>query len=321
MAVMGLKLPPLSTLRLFDAAGRRLSFKSAAEELHITPSAVSHGIRALEAWLGVVLFARGRRGLTLTKEGREYLPYVREGLATLEAGAGRIGNDHSQKAITISVAPAFAARWLLPRLPKFQKERPGISIKIDTCHRHVEFPADGYDLAIRMGTGDWPGLSRHLLIALQLVPVCTPGFLERARSRSLSRLPLIRVSSVSEDWDTWLAAAGHDRGKAVGDLQFDTVELALQAASRGMGIAIGRKPLIEDELRTGRLVPYCSPMVLAKTAYWLLAMKEALQRRETQAFQTWLMDEAKSQQAAELPEAIRSIDRPAAYGALGGGLN
>ena len=183
---MKFRLPPLNTLRLFEAAGRHLNFKTAAQELGITPSAISHGIQALEDWLGSALFHRNGRIVTLTTAGEAYLPEVAEALSLLATAA-----DHgASNTLHISAAPVFASRILLPRLPRFSELHPHIAVSVDTRHGVVEFPRDGADLAIRRGHGDWAGLSAELLLTESLVPVCSPLLLERlGDNRSLDSAP------------------------------------------------------------------------------------------------------------------------------------
>ena len=156
---MALRLPPLASLRLFEAAGRHQSFKLAAEELHLTPGAVGHGIVALERWLGVTLFERRTNGVVLTEAGRDYLAFVSEALATIAVGTRRLPNARGLRRITISAAPTFALRWLVPRLPSFRERHPDVSLVIDTSPRQVGLPVDNVDLAIRMARA--PGRTWH----------------------------------------------------------------------------------------------------------------------------------------------------------------
>src|SRR3546814_846893 len=171
---MPLRLPPLNTLRLFEAAGRHKSFKNAAEELHVTPSAVSHGIQTLEDWLGTPLFHRGARGLSLTPTGDAFLPYVREALTLLANASERVPGRRATGALAVSVAPTFASRWLIPKLGKFQAEHPDIAITLNTSRNHVQFPLDGQDLAIRMARKEQAGSDWIHLVRETLVPVCSP---------------------------------------------------------------------------------------------------------------------------------------------------
>ena len=295
---MTFRLPPLSTLRIFEAAGRLLSFRLAAEQLHVTPSAVSHGIQSLEDWLGVALFVRGNRGLVLTKAGRAYHPYVSEALATLARGTESIPGRASKNAVSISAAPTFASRWLIPRLADFRQRHPGIAIVIDTEHRHVEFPLGGVDLAIRMGREPWPDLYSLRLFSETLFPVCSPAYRRKLPRRFLAAdLPtfeLLQVTTVSEDWAVWLAHANAPDVDLTRGLRFDTIFFAMEAAIEGLGVAIGRLPLVAPDLDRKRLVRLLAPELPSATSYWLVGAPETLRRPEVAIFRNWLKEQAAS---------------------------
>ena len=150
-------LPPLASLRIFEAAARLGSFKLAATELGLTASAISHGIDAIQASLAVQLFERRGRAISLTPAGRDLLPYVSEGLSMIAVGATRVSARFDRKRIAVSVAPSFASSWLVPRLARFRSRHPDVSLTLDTSHRQTLFPLDGVDIAIRRGRGPWPG--------------------------------------------------------------------------------------------------------------------------------------------------------------------
>jgi DNA-binding transcriptional LysR family regulator len=289
---MPYRLPPLNALRLFEAAGRHLSFKLAAEELNLTPSAVSHGIQSLEAWLGVALFVRGRRGLILTGAGLAYLPRVREALELVATATEAIPGRRSSGRLSISVAPTFGIRWLIPHLPRFSAKHPEVEVSVDTSLRQIEFPRDGVDLAIRMGRGDWPDLYATRLVVEELVPVCAPALAERIRTvADLADQTLLHVATVTEDWAAWAALAGvaiPDPGRG---LRFDTIQMALEAASQGLGVAIGRQPLIAGDLEAGRLAAVLGPPQMGETGYWLTTGRESLRRPEVASFRDWIRAE------------------------------
>lgn len=289
---MAFRLPPLNTLRLFEAAGRHLSFKLAAQELGVTPSAVSHGVHGLEDWLGTPLFARGPRGLTLTEAGAAYLPAVRDALTVLSAASEQVPGRKPADHIKISAAPTFAARLLLPRLGRFRELHPETAVYIDTTHHHVEFPRDGADLAIRVGLGAWPGLQATKILEEELFPVCAPSLKERyADLGAVDDLPLIHVTTVAHDWDTWLQETGRSGVDTSRGLRVDTIQMAFDAAVRGMGIVMGRRPLVDAELESGALVPLVEQSVRPPTAYWLVGLPETMMRSDIQAFCRWLDEE------------------------------
>ncbi|MEJ0070568.1 MAG: LysR substrate-binding domain-containing protein [Pseudomonadota bacterium] len=288
---MALRLPPLSALRLFEAAGRHASFKLAAEELHLTPSAVSHGIVSLERWLGIALF---ERGLALTEAGRDYLPYIAEALTMIATGTQRLPSKRADRKIVISSAPAFASRVLLPNLQRFRARHPDIAIAIDTAHRQVGFPVDGVDLAIRMSRGPWPGLASTRLLGARLVPVCAPAYAaslaDDGAPVDLTRANLIHLSSASEDWAMWADAVGLDGLDLSRGIILDTVEMGIEAATAGLGILMGRRPLIDRELAAGALVTVSERSVEAATSYWLVGAEATQARPDIAAFKRWVIE-------------------------------
>lgn len=288
---MPYRLPPLHSLRLFEAAGRCLSFKQAAVELHVTPSAVSHGIRNLEDWLGVQLFFRGHGALELTAAGKAYLPRVQAALDELAQATEAVPGRRPSGRLSLSVAPSFAVRWLIPRLVEFDRRHADIEVTLDSQQRQVDFPRDGVDLAIRMGKGDWPGLAAVKLVGELLVPVCAPELAPTIQdTTALAGQTLLRVSSVAEDWAAWATGAGVDDLDVERGVNFDNIDMALEAAAEGLGVALGRHPLIDDDLTNGRLTTVLGPPQPASTAYWLLAAPDSLSRPEILAFRDWICD-------------------------------
>lgn len=289
---MTYRLPPLSALRLFEAAGRHLSFKLAAEELNVTPSAVSHGIQSLEDWLGATLFTRGNRNLALTEAGITYLPQVRSALELLAKATESIPGRRPSGRLAVSVAPSFCLRWLVPNLPKFSEKHPHIDVSLDTAHRQVEFPRDGLDVAIRMGRGDWPDLYAVCLVNEELVPVCAPALATTIQtSEDLKGTTLLHVVNVADDWNSWCALANVRLENLGPGLRFDNIHMALEAAAQGMGVAIGRLPLIAGDIRAGRLVSVLGVPQRCQTGYWLVAGRESLARPEVVAFRDWIRAE------------------------------
>ena len=300
------RLPPLSALRFFEVAGRLQSFKLAAAELNVTPSAVSHGILSLEQSLGVTLFVREPRKLTLTPEGADYLRYISEAFTLIATGTQRLpgqGNRYgSQHSITVSCAPTLASRWLLPRLPAFRDHWPDTNVSVDTSQRQVNLSMDGFDFAIRMSRAHIVDANWARLFGEQLVPVCSPVYRDRLRDaqgeldlhRDLHRMTLIHVSQASEDWSAWLAHAGLKEVDARGGLRFDTIQMAFEAAAGGLGVALGRRPLVDRDLEAGTLVELSAQVVDAETAYWLVSAQGAEHRPDLSGFRHWLLKEARS---------------------------
>ncbi|AFT88096.1 LysR substrate-binding domain-containing protein [Paraburkholderia phenoliruptrix] len=293
---MPLRLPPLPALRFFEAAGRHQSFKLAAAELNVTPSAVSHGIVGLEEALGVELFVREPRGISLTATGADYLSYVSEAFSLIAIGTQRLPNHRANRPIALSCAPTFASRWLLPRLPHFRARWPKVNVTVDTSHRQVGFPVDGFDFAIRLSRAPVAGSAWTRLFGEQLVPVCSPGYLESLRDVQgtplLSNATLIHVNAASEDWQTWLEATGAEHVEPDAGLRVDTIQLAFEAASMGLGVALGRRPLVNRDLESGALVQAAFNTVNSATAYWLVSAENADRRPELLDFRQWILAEA-----------------------------
>ena len=287
-------LPPLRLLRLFEAAGRHESFKLAAQELGVTPSAVSHGIHSLEKWLGVVLFIWGPRGLSLSAAGKEYLPYISDALSAIAVGTQRMPDRRDEHQVRVSCAPTFAFRLLMPALRRFRQRHPAFTVSLDTSHERVTFPDPAVDLAIRMDQGPSPKLSATRILAEHLVPVCSPSYLRSIRREgrtAFSRATLVHVTTVSEDWSTWLQAAGQGAAGLGPGMRFDKIYLALGAAIAGLGVAIGRRPLVDAELSSGALVQAHDRVIGCATSYWLVGSGAARERPAVTAFRRWLIDE------------------------------
>src|SRR5712691_4175181 len=292
---MPIPMPPLPALRLFEAAARHESFRKAAEELGLTASAVSHGVDSLEKWLGVALFRRHPRGVTLTPAGRHLLPYVSEGLSMIALGAQRLPGRRAERRVVLSVAPTFAQRFLVPRLPRFRTLHPGILLSIDTSHRQALFPMEGVDLSIRMGKGAWPGVKSDVLFRERLVPVASPEYVaavSRDGAIDWRKVTYLRVSSVEYDWTAWIEGTGAGI-EIANDLHFDTAMLASEAAAAGTGVALGRMPLVASDLQAGRLVNADARTVDIETGYWLVGPAGQETRPAIRSFRKWLLDEAK----------------------------
>jgi DNA-binding transcriptional LysR family regulator len=290
---MALRLPPLSGLRLFEAAARCGSFKRAALELNLTPGALSHGIDGLEQWLEVELFERKTRGVILTPAGRQYLPYISEALSMIATGTLRLPSRRFEDRLSISAAPLFAAKLLMPRLRKFRELYPNIVVTVDCSPQFVHLPSDQYDIAIRGAREPSPKLSCDLIGRVRFTPVGAPDYinaLSRGGSLNWSRATLIHTAAASEDWETWSDHSQTDTSSAR-KLVVSSAELALQAAADGLGIAIGRMPVITDEIAVGRLSVAVDHVVPVMSGYWLVKPPGVETRREVVAFRDWLLDE------------------------------
>lgn len=294
-------LPPLNSLRAFEAAGRHLSFSRAADELHVTPAAVSHQVKHLEDWLGVPLFRRLPRGLLLTDAGQICLPQIGESFDGLAAAVGKARSLKDDTVLTVSVMPSLAARKLLPALPRFQSLHPDIDLHLLTTTRSVDLARDGIDLAIRYGRGDWPGLHAELLRTEVLFPVCSPALLEGAhplgtpddlRHHTLLHDLFWKNNFVGAfpDWATWLKTVGIDDIDPGHGLALTPSDMVFQAAIAGQGVALGRSVLVEDDLAAGRLVQPFGPTIALDWSYYLVSSRTAGDRPKVAALRQWVRE-------------------------------
>src|SRR5215510_4660728 len=239
---MSARLPSLNGLRAFEAAARHLSFTQAASELNVTQTAISHQIKRLEQELGVRLFIRQNRALTLTAEASEYLPGVRAAFNDLRLATDRLLRREDDHVLTVSTLASLAAKWLLPRLSAFQEAHPGIDVRITTSTNLVDFQRDNVDAAIRYGRGQWPGVRAEWLMRDELFPVCSPELLKGKKPlkkpEDLADHVLLHSSSGNDDdWRLWLTAAGlpADLSRQPG-VTFDLIFMTIQAAIDGLGV-------------------------------------------------------------------------------------
>ncbi len=313
---MAFRLPPLSSLRVFEAAARHNSFRKAADELNLTASAVSHGIQTLENWLGVELFHRGPRGLQLTDAGKRYAPIVNEALGVLAKATEQLPGRKATGTLSISSAPTFAHRILLPRLPLFSAQCPGLRVTIDTSQRFVDLALDDVDVAIRFASTKKPEPNWILLATETLAPVCSPALKKRfdgtADGTVLSRMPLIHVTAASTDWAHWFTETGLDVPPSISDgLRVDNIQMALDAAIRSLGAVLGRSPLVDDDLASGRLVPLPGRTIPSGNAYWLVAAQTDFQKPEVKQFRRWLLSEFEDGGTQKPARPVSAEPRPA----------
>lgn len=277
------RLPYLNGIKAFEVAARCGSFAAAAAELNVSPAAVSRMVRLLEDRLGVGLFERSANRLALTTAGRAYRIGLSPILDALVQLTDQVKMQAGSRVLTIGVGPTFAVRWLIPRLANFRRYAPDIDVRITTGGAAAPF-GDDWTCGIKLGEGNWPGLVSERLFDADLTPVCAPGYAKRLKSpRHLKAASLLRVAHARADWPLWLEAAGLTGITATGPI-FEFYGHALQAAGDSVGVALGIRPYIDDDLKAGRLV---APFKLSvpKGSRWYLIFKEA--RREQPAFVTF----------------------------------
>jgi len=303
---MAFRLPPLSSLRVFEAAARHSSFKKAADELNLTASAVSHGIQTLESWLGAELFHREARGLRLTSAGETYAPLVNQSLSMLARATDQLPGRKATGTLSVSSAPTFANKILLPRLDKFAAQCPDIRVSIDTSPNYVDLTLDEFDIAIRFSSTQKPPSNWTLLATETMMPVCSPTLGAQLGvpldANLLTRAPLIHVTSVSADWNHWFLANGLESPPSIdGGLRVDRMQMAFDAAIRGLGVVLGRRPLVDDDIESSRLVPLVAETIPSGSRYWLVTAPTDFQKPEVKAFRRWLLSELGTEVAHRKP--------------------
>jgi len=292
---MGRRLPPINAMRVFEAAGRHLSFTKAGDELHVTQAAVSHQIKALEEWLGVMLFQRLNRGLKLTDEGLEYLTPLTEAFDLLGGATAKLMDQDNVKTLSVSSLSSFASIWLLPRLKNFRDRYPDLNVHLVTSRQESDALLDGgADLDIRYGEGRWQHMQADLLLPEALYPVCSPELLAHA---SLSKLSDISNHILLHDvanvgWSDWFDHVGLEGIDASRGPTFSNSQLVVQAALNGEGVALGRQVLVADAIARGDLVRPFTESLSSDYSYYVVSAKNTSDQHKIRVFKKWLMAEA-----------------------------
>ncbi|MBB4224866.1 transcriptional regulator GcvA [Variovorax guangxiensis] len=298
----------LNALRAFEASTRHQSFSGAAVELNVTPAAVGQLVRALEDWLGTPLFVRGTSGrarLVPTETAERALPDIRAGFDRLALGLERLKEGATSGTLTVAVSPAFAAKWLLPRIERFQIAWPDTDVRLDTNLKPVDFVAQRIDIGVRYGTGTWPGLAADKLMDEEVYPVCSPQLIrERDRFRKpndLGRETLIHDLSMEAHtsfptWEAWFKAVGAKSAVTARGMKINNSAAVLQAAVEGHGIALARSVMARDDLASGRLVRLFPEITVSSAlAYYVIYRPECAALPKLAAFRDWLLEEAAAQ--------------------------
>ena len=296
------RLPPLTSLRAFEAAARHMSFARAAEELFVTPAALSYQIKQLEEHLGVPLFRRLNRAVELTEAGRALRPGAAEGFEALRRAVRAVARLREDAGLTITAGPAFTAKWLAPRFFRFAESHPEIELRFVASLRIMDFDRDGIDAAIRFGAGSDEGLYSEILTDDWATPVCTPALGARvAATGSLDGLQLLHDESIEfldlpADWPAWGRATGAD-GDWTHGARFSNADHAIDAALGGGGVALGRITLAERYLDSGQLVAPFRTALRVSAQYRFVCPEGAETHPRLRVFLDWIRDE------------VRSIDR------------
>lgn len=284
-------LPPLNALRAFDAAARLESFNQAARVLHLTPSAISHQVRSLEAFLGVALFERGARSVRLTEAGRGYHVAVSEALSGLETATERLRQRPSGQRLTLSAAPVFAMNWLIPRLADFHRCYPEIEVRLDTGLGLADFERSDVDAAIRYLARPPPAaLTSHYLFRERLMVVCSPSLAERLPDPgALDDIPLLHSMGCEHGWALWNAGAGVAELDTRRGTRFANDTEALEAAMRGLGAVVIHREVVQPMLMDRRLVAPFALSVPGRLTCYLVYPRTQGERGPIAALRAWLL--------------------------------
>ena len=300
-------LPPLSAVRVFEAAARLENFSRAAEELGMTQAAVSYQVRHLEDRVGRPLFVRDRGRVRLSDAGRRLAPAVTSALADIAAAFADLRSDDSG-VLAISTIPSFGATWLSARIGRFQVAMPDLALRLETSGRITDFARDGIDVVIRSGQGPWSGLSAEFLMRYHVTPICSPGFVEEHGIREPA--DLLRVQRLAQDdpwWAGWFAAAGVEPPPGVpqASVLFDSQLEEARMAGAGFGAALMTPLFWREEIAEGRLVQPFPAVFYPPFSLWLVRPEGRHGVRKIERFREWLLAEMAAERARGLvPEAV-----------------
>ena len=303
MYTMNRKLPPLNAIRAFESTARHLSFTAAASELHVTPAAVGHQVRALEDYFGQKLLIRNTRRVELTDVARWVLPLITQGLDLLSDAGDRLMAPKSNAFLTLSVEPDFAARWLVQRLDGFHQQHPEWEVRLDASLNLVNLSERNIDIAIRYGDGNYPGLRVHKLGLEEVFPVCAPSLMEGKHGiREPDDLRwhmllhddwVLQAEQVCPSWKMWLKAAEASKVDPQPGTHFSSASLAIEAAIAGHGVVLSSTALVADDLEAGRLVrPFGEQYsTQLEMGYFLVYLEASESDPKIVVFRDWLLAE------------------------------
>lgn len=293
------RLPPLNALRAFEVTARHMSFSKAADELFVTPSALSYQVRQLEEHLGQKLFERLNRAIALTPAGEKLYPGIHTGLLAMSEAVGSLKSATPDDVLVVSTGPAFAAKWLAPRMYRFIEAHPDIELQISASLKLIEFGAGEADVALRFGYGDYPDLHVEPIFDEAVTPMCAPELIERGLKApsDLKNFTLLHDDSMrhidrAPDWQEWLRRAGVTGVDASRGMRFSHADHSIDAAVEGAGVALGRSSLAGRELQSGRLVAPFDVHLTTSAAFWFVCSPADLEKPKVVAFRSWLMGQA-----------------------------
>jgi LysR family glycine cleavage system transcriptional activator len=308
------RLPPLNAIRAFEAAARHESFTRAAEELNVTQAAISHQVKLLEQTLGVSLFKRGPGSLKLTERGQRYAIPLRDGLQILLQATQEVCGATQHQSLRISAQPNFAYRWLIPNLIRFQVAHPDIVASVHFAGQQFDSAFRDCDVAIRYGQ-KFSDLRSHLLFRPRLTPVVTPSLHSLGRApAALRSSTLLRVRHAPEEWRLWLDSAGLTDVDHTNGPVYDSTLYALEAARRGLGVALGRMPLLMEDLRDGSLITLYNHWVTPPEAWFLVYPESSRRMAKVSAFRDWITREAVVTSESDRQNSNQTAGTASAFG-------
>ncbi|NEX64818.1 transcriptional regulator GcvA [Noviherbaspirillum galbum] len=298
------RLPPLQTLRAFEAAGRLLSMTLAANELHVTHGAVSRQIKALENHLGVPLFQRLTRQIVLTEAGAEFHVAVTRLLGELTREAVRLRIQDPVARLTISTSVSFASKWLAPRLHRLKARHPELDVHLDVTDTNVDLNNGQVDVAVRYGKGRYPQAQAERIMNETVTPVCSPAYQAEMGGlntpANLAKCTLLHEDRMKANWEQWFGAAGIASGRTMRGPAYSHGSMAIEAAIRGEGVALGRSVLVFDDIAAGRLVaPFAHIKLKAEKGYDLVYRIGNDENPKVRALRDWLADEIRMLRSGE----------------------
>jgi len=303
---MAYRLPPLNSLKAFEAAARLMSFQKAAEELFVTPSALSYQIRLLEEHLQIPLFDRLNRAVVLTEAGERLYPGIHEGLERFQGAVRSVGRTIQSNVLVVSSGPAFAAKWLAPRVYKFVDQYPDIELRIAANLKLCDFNVDEVDCALRFGLGDYPDVHAEPLFKEYMVPLASPAIVEEyggtLDEKSLSELTLLHDDSSNfvkgkgaAGWRHWLEKMGYSSINPERGPRFNHADHGLDAAVDGAGVVLGRLSIAMRDIKSGRLVAPFPEYIESQAGFHFVAPESFLEQARVESFRQWLLAEAEEE--------------------------
>lgn len=291
------RLPPLNAVRAFEAAARHMSITLAADELNVTPGAVSRQIKSLEETLGLQLLKRGHRQISLTRQGGDYYRAVTRAIEALRDATRRLKGRSQRRQLKIRAYTTFAMRWLIPRLSGFHAAHPDVEVLLKASLAPVDFRKEDIDGAIRLGDGNWPGTHNYRLVDNILAPVASPGLLKTGpklkRPADLAHHTLLHTVARPDDWAYWLeAAGGAGQLDPRAGMTYESSAMSYAAAIEGQGVAMAQLFLVEKDLEEGRLVlPFRKTLDMGDFTYYLLTPSHRDEPAPMKTFRLWMMEQ------------------------------